>query len=74
MKMFTMSFEPYWSNLSLLLNVVVLLQYTLLFIVNVCCVFQVYSPSPEEFNQDQARYASPKPAGPAMYGEYPYPG
>ena len=31
------------------------------------CVFQVYSPSPDEYGQDSPRYTSPKPS---MYGEY----
>ena len=36
---------------------------------------QVYSPNPEEFNQDSARYPSPKPGGPpSLYSEYSYPG
>ncbi|KAI0237614.1 Transcription factor 12 [Lamellibrachia satsuma] len=34
----------------------------------------VYSPNPEEFNQDSARYPSPKPGGPpSLYSEYSYP-
>ncbi|KAK2186930.1 hypothetical protein NP493_182g03041 [Ridgeia piscesae] len=33
----------------------------------------VYSPNPEEFNQDSARYPSPKPGGPpSLYSEYSY--
>jgi len=44
-------------------------------VLTLCLCFQVYSPNPEEFNQDSARYPSPKPGGPpSLYSEYSYQG